>query len=482
MNTPPLAKRLFNNMFWLFLSEFCAKGIYFVISLYLARVLGAAGFGQFSLAVAAGMYMWAVVDMGVAGYGVREVARNRENASEILNVLNSMRLAIAVVLLLLLIIVLSITDISSETRLAVILGCFYAAAAALSPDWVFRGVERMEYIALSNVALAITFLAAILVFVKSPADAVGAVFYRSASFFIATIVGLIMLKRKENIAFSFKISVGKWWLHIKESFYFAVAGALNGISLYIPLFFLGAWATMEQVGIFSAPQRIIAAIIMLPAIITSAAYPALSNLFATDKEKFNRMHKSFERLMLFIGVPIGVIGMLLSRKIIAALFGGSYSAGSAMFGIMIWCAALMFLRVHYGVTLASAGFYRLNMFAAGSGALTTILICLFLVPSYGGIGASISLVGGEVVALTVMGLIFVSKLCRANPFDMYLLKVIFASVSAGTMVIYIDMPLFYAIIIGTVFYLGISVALGLITVGQVEDIYRKVMQGRFEAV
>ncbi|MBI3756319.1 MAG: flippase [Deltaproteobacteria bacterium] len=453
-----------------------------MISLYLARVLGVAGFGQFSLAVAAGMYMWAVVDMGVAGYGVREVARSRGNASEILNVLNSMRLVIAIILLIILTLVLSISEVHSETRFVIIFGCFYVVASALSPDWVFRGLERMEYIALSNTALAVTFLAAILVFVKSPADTIGAVFYRSASFFIATGIALIMLKKKENIVFSFKLSISKWRLHVKESFYFAVVGAFNIVALYIPLFFLGAWAGMEEVGIFSAPQRIITAIIMLPAIITAAAYPTLSNLFAADKEKFNRAHKSFERLMLFIGVPIGAMGTLLSKKIVITLFGSSYSAGSAMFGVMIWYAPLMFVKMNYGVTLSSAGFYRLNMLATGSGALTTVLICFLLIPSYGGIGASFSLVGGELVALIVMGLIFVSKVHRVHPFDLYLLKVSFASVVAGIAVAAMDMSLGYAVITGTVFYLGISVALGLITVGQAGDIYRKVMQGRFEAV
>lgn len=479
---PSLTKRIFNNMFWLFVSEVCTKGIYFLISLYLARVLGAAGFGQFSLAVAAGVYMWAVVDMGVASYGMREVARSRENASEILNALNSMRLVIAVVLLMVLITALSIVSVSSETRLVIIFGCFYVVASALSPDWVFRGMERMEYIALSNAALATTFLAAVLVFVKSPADTIGAVFYRSASFFIATVIALIMLKKKENIVFSFKLSVSKWRLHVKESFYFAVVGALNIVALYIPLFFLGAWASMEEVGVFSAPQRIITAIIMLPAIITAAAYPTLSNLFAADKEKFNKAHKSFERLMLYIGAPIGVMGTLLSKKIVTTLFGSGYSSGSAMFGIMIWLVPLMFLRVNYGVTLASAGLHRFNMFATGSGALTAILICLFLVPGYGGIGASFSLVGGELVALLIMGLIFGRKLCRANPFDLFFLKVVFANVVAGIAVTAIDMPLVYVVVMGTIFYVGISVILGLITVGQVGDVYRKVMQGRFETV
>ena len=54
---PSILRRTFNNIFWLFIGEVCAKGVVFLTTLYLARVLGIDGFGKFSLALATSTYM-----------------------------------------------------------------------------------------------------------------------------------------------------------------------------------------------------------------------------------------------------------------------------------------------------------------------------------------------------------------------------------------------------------------------------------------
>lgn len=477
-----LTKRAFNNIFWMFISELCGKGAAFFTTIYLARVLGVAGFGKYSLALAAGVYIWTIVDMGVAGYGVREVARDRENASEILSVLNSMRLVIAVVVLLLFMAVLSLLNIPSEIKLVLIIGGVFVVATALSPDWVTQGMERMEYLAFSNSIIAVIFITTIFMFVKSSGNTVAAVFYRFASFFIGSIVAMIVLKKKLNIGFSFQISPGKWWFHVKESFYFAVNGAINNIALYIPIFFLGVWASMEAVGLFSAPQKIIISIVSASMVITSASYPMQSSLFITDREKFFQLHKSFERLLVYMGIPIGVMGMLLGSKIITALYGSSYSSSSAIFSIMIWFVPLILVRANYGRTLASAGLYRFNMIATGSGAIVSTILYLIFIPRFGGVGASFSMLSGELVVLLVMGTIFRMKLRRVTFFDLYFLKVAFAGIVSGVVVKGLDLPLVYSMAMGAALYFGISFAIGLITIEKMRDVYRKVVQRKLEAV
>src|SRR4030067_2348178 len=118
-------RRTFNNIFWLFISEVCAKGVVFLTTLYLARVLGIDGFGKFSLAIATSAYMWVFVDMGITGYGTREIARDREKISEILRILNSLRLMLAVISFVILLAALNILDVPLDTRLVLLAGGFY---------------------------------------------------------------------------------------------------------------------------------------------------------------------------------------------------------------------------------------------------------------------------------------------------------------------------------------------------------------------
>jgi PST family polysaccharide transporter len=165
-----IIKRAFNNIFWLFLSEACSRGLIFLGTIYLARVLGKAGFGLYSLALAVGVYFWIVVDMGVMVYGTREIARNKEKAAELYSLLNSLRFILAVTLFLIFCAVLYMVDMTPEKRLILIAGGFYVVGYSLSPDWVFRGLEKMQYIALGSIVTSFFFITGIYLLVKAPSD------------------------------------------------------------------------------------------------------------------------------------------------------------------------------------------------------------------------------------------------------------------------------------------------------------------------
>lgn len=150
-------------------------------------------------------------------------------------------------------------------------------------------------------------------------------------------------------------------------------------------------------------------------VITSASYPTLSNLFVTDKEKFT----------MFINHLRG----LYSNR----------------------CNGDAVRQKDYHNTIVSTMLY------------------LIFIPLFGGMGASFSMLSGELVVLLVMGIIFRMKLRRTIFFDLYFLKVAFASIISGVIVKGSDMPLVYSIVTGAALYFGISFAIGLITIEKVRD-------------
>ena len=119
MNT---LQRAGKNIFWLTISEGLARGTIFLASLYLARVLGASGFGLFSLAVLVGFNLWCIADMGVSAYGIKEVAQNRGKAEELLVTLNSMRIFAAASIFIIFVIVLFSLDLTYEKRIVLLCG------------------------------------------------------------------------------------------------------------------------------------------------------------------------------------------------------------------------------------------------------------------------------------------------------------------------------------------------------------------------
>jgi len=462
-------------MFWLFLSEVCVKGTGFLTSLYLARILGVAGFGLFTLVLAVNVYLSLIADMGIGSYGVREVARNREQAPALLRIMNSMRLVIAVATVVVLAIILVLLNVSRETMLALLVGGSYVIVSSLSVDWIIQGLERMEYIALTNLIVAAVYLFAIFVFVKTPEQVVDAIVYRMGSLLIGTGVAVFLLKRKLGMPISFAISHREWWPHAKESFYFAMNSAIVNIALYLPLFVLSARTTLEQTGLFSAAQKLILFVISSQAVMMAAVYPMHSNLFLSDRARFEKLHRSFERLLLYLGVPLCIMGTLFRAEIVQSLFGDAYAGSAPVFSVLVWLVPLMFLRTNVGRSLASAGFHRFNMVATGSGLCVSVVCYLLLVPLKGALGASIAAVTGEIATLVAMLTIFRRNVYRYNPFDLFFLKVFIIAIIAGLVGLSTGTHVVIRLLIGSALYVTLSIVIGLITFEEIKRTIKKLL-------
>ncbi len=467
-----VTKRVFGNMFWIFTSEATSKGLTFAGSIYLARVLGKAGFGLFSLAMAVGIYFWTVVDMGVIGYGTREIAKNREKAAELYSILNSLRFALAVVLFLFFCLTLFYINMPSEKKLILLAGCFYIVAYSLSPDWVLRGLEKMQFIAFGSLVSSLLFLIGIFILVKNQSGTFFASLVYSSSFLAGSLILMVYLSRKLNIPFSFSLSFKEWRRHAKESFYFAINSAFNNISIFIPIFFMGIWSTADELGAFSAPHRLSTLITRASLLVIAALYPVLSHLYVNNVPLFKKTHDRFQKMVIWISMPVCIIATLLSKDIIIFLFGAAYADSAGIFNILVWLSFLMTLRYTFGNALFSAGFQRFNMYATGSGMLIVVLVSAVSIPRYGSYGAVWSLIAGEVFTLVLMARLFRKKLYSSDTLSTYLIKVLFVTFVLGLFIWFTHFKVIFSVIIGIAVYGTLSLITGIINKASIQKVYQ----------
>jgi O-antigen/teichoic acid export membrane protein len=458
-----LLQRAGKNISWLFLSEICSRGITFFATLYLARRLGTEGFGLYTLVLTVATYLWGIADIGVTGYGLREVARDRHRAGELLNTLNSMRIFMAVFVILLLAIVLFFLDIPVGKKYIFLIGSLYLFTYSISPDWVLQGLEEMKYLAIGKIATSLFFLTVILLFVYNPSDIFMAVLFCSISYLLGGILFLFILNRKFKINFTPSFSPAHWWTHLKESFFFFLGGNITNLGRYIPIFLMGILSTDAQLGIFSAPYRIIEMVFLTGNIVTTAIYPMLSNLYLKDVKAFQSLHATYQNIVLFIGLPLAIGCMLLSDDIILLLFGQGYQGSDIIMKVMVWLVPFSLLRLNYGRTLLSANFHRFNSIALGIGAVVTVVLCLLLIPRYGGVGAAWAMVAGEAVMLLMMKWISSLKLGTASLINNYFLKISIANILAGIIFLKLPFPVLINILLGAVSYGALAFILGIIS-------------------
>jgi len=455
-----ITRRVTSNFTWLLISDFLSKGAMFLGTLYIARVLEAAEFGLFSFALVVSNYMWVATDLGVSQYGTREVARSPDRAEEILRLLNSLRFLASILIFIALFLVLTIADVSPHKRSVLLAAGLYAIAYALSPDWLLRGAETMKYLAIGNLVMGFTFLSSIFFLVKAPEDTIWAAFLWSFSFFLGSVVMIYLLWRRLGIKFFLTFSLSKWKEHLKESVYFAIIGSLLRVYGYIPLFLLGFLVAPEQLGIFSAPHRLVITLLTFNFVVPRAFYPVLASLHQ-NPEAFRKANENYRRIMVAIGLPIGVGGTILAGHIIHILYGSSYIEGTNILKILIWQVPIGYMILTYGNPLSVLGLQRPYALALGAGVLITVILNLVLIPIYGTYGAAFAASAGAGIILLFLIFIFSARAYRSIPFDTYFLKVCIACVFMGVIIKIIDVNIVIRLVLGALSYGVIAMALGI---------------------
>jgi O-antigen/teichoic acid export membrane protein len=449
-------------VFWLGLSEATSRALIFISTVYLARTLGEAGFGLFSLSMAVGVFAWVVVDTGITGYGTREIAWNRERTAELYCVLNSLRTVLAVTLFLIFCGVLYFISGPLQTKLILMAGAFYAVACSFSADWVLRGLEKMQYIFAGRIISSLIFICGIYFLVKTPSDALPAAIIYSFSFLIGSWAFIIILARKFKIPFSLTLSVREWLSHIRNSFYFLINDIFNQLFMFIPIFFMGFWNTHEDIGIFSAPHRLIMVVANTAGLVMESIYPTLSNLYVDEKEKFKRTFTTIQKIMTGIAMPVVIMITFLSKEIIQIIYGFSYISGGMILNVLIWYVFLVIIRRNTGISLFSAGFQRYNMYATGVGMIVIMLTSIALIPQYAGYGAACALLAGEAVTLILMTILFIRKVFCSDFFTSYLIKVVFAGAVMGLLLFSLPFSAVMNVGIGLAAYGFLAYFIGII--------------------
>ena len=174
---------------------------------YLARVIGAEGFGKIAFAAAIMVWFQTIADWGFNYTATRDVAKNRddkEKVSEIFsNVLWARILLMLVSFCLLCVCVLIIPKLR-ENADVIMISFLMIPGHIMFPDWFFQAMERMKYITILNIVSKTLFTVAIFLFIKERQDYILQPLFTSLGFVISGIIAMyyILVKWKVRLRIS----------------------------------------------------------------------------------------------------------------------------------------------------------------------------------------------------------------------------------------------------------------------------------------
>ncbi len=345
---------ILKNTSYLGLSTLISYGLLFFSTVFIARRLGPDSFGKISVAQIICIYLSILTD-GMKLYGVREIARNRQQdvLSEIKKNFNNLTLVSLLLFLssIFMIVLLPIEPDYKMLLVSTIGGSMVMASVFV--DWIYQGHEMMSYVAVANLVRYILYVLLVILFIYKNAN----IMWIGIATLLASIIAsmyLFLSLRKLNIKLAFTSNISALlndFGGIKDQLILGMTSLRNQI-FYAPVtFILGLQGLHANAGYFNAAFKISFFLGALGNVYMQSVFPRVCNYCNGSAEQLNNFVNRSTRLLMFILIPVGFGGTLLSGKILAAIFGPEYQAGEDILKVLIWSILIMLMTYNFSSVL-----------------------------------------------------------------------------------------------------------------------------------
>ena len=461
-------QRIVKNVLSLTAANIISKLIAFVTIAYLARVLTVSGFGQISFAQAIIAYFALFTNLGLTTFGIREVARDKKQIKKYVNNVLTLRVVLTIVsfafLLVFLVFIKKPTDYKS-------LIAFYGLSlfpSALSLDWVFQGIERMEFIGIAGIVRSLVYAGLIFLFINSPSNILSVPLFSLAASFITMVLPIyIFVKNYGWFSFSFNWTI--WKELLIKALPMGLAFMMVQIYYNMDSVMLGFMKGHESVGLYNAAYKIILLLLIFRGIFIQSLFPEWSRLYIQSCDRLAKVLLYAEKLGISLAIPLGVGGTLLAKPIIELVYGAQYAGSVLPFQLLIWNVAVLYVDLIFPQLLNAANRQKLYAAAVTVGAAVNMLFNFLLIPRYGMIGAAIATILAE-ASVFFLAYAFTNRFLRIRMTQLFWRPILASLVMAIPLILLQELHVLLLILVGAVCYTGILWLLRGISVADIRKL------------
>jgi len=466
------ARRILKNLFSLSIAEAANKGILFISTAYLARVILPEGYGVISFANSLLVFFSLAVNLGFNVVGSREIAKDHSKISFYASQITSIRLILAFFAAAVLICMAIFIDKPLLVKIVIIISSLNLFSQAFLMDWVYQGNEKMEYLALRQVATSLLSLIGLVLFVKTSDDVILAMTITVSSILINSIWMLLLFTKMYG---PLKLNIDKIFIRklLKSSLPITFSNFFITIFNFLNIVMLGFFRTDAETGYYTAAYKFILLVITPSAIIQNAFFPVLSR--ASSVEERQRIIKIYGNFMFIVGAVVSIIILVFAEFFVGFTFGDNYFETIAILQVLMITVLIMYINTILYPPLVSWKYEKTVMYAIGAGGIINIVLNFILIPLYGGIGAAWSTVFSELVVL--IGLYLIMKRILKMVYLIDKLIILMLALLAGSFGYVLNMYLYLNPIISSIAILLVFTVLILlfkiVTIPQIKSYFVK---------
>ncbi len=387
------------NFLVLVSGEVVSRVIAFGVTVFVARVLGAEGYGVIAFALGINLYFSKLADFAVEWVGAREIARLQESFRHLAAAIMGVRLSVVLVLTGLSITVAQLT-LPAPERDVLSLYLLTMIPLAANTKWIHLGLEDASPIGLARVLGELLGLVIVLaVMTHTVALWVPPVAQIASEAMAAVFLLLVLRQRGHRFGLTLDLELA---LPVFRSGLPLVIHMMLGLFIYnSDLIFLRLFRDSEQVGYYAAAYTLISLLANLGISYGMSLLPAMTRLGAGTPAERAQYHTALAQVFA-VCLPVSVGGCLLAPAIIGLAFGEQYSPSVLALQILIWSIPLSIFRNVPWSALISRERQDLLLRAVVIGAIVNVLLNITLIPAYGMLGAAVATVITESLVGSLM--------------------------------------------------------------------------------
>lgn len=368
-----------------------------ITSPYLTRVLGAENLGIYSYTQAYAHYFVLFIMLGLNNYGNREIAKTRDNKSDVSRTFWEIySFQVAMLVLVSIVYALSIVFFVRENQIIYWLQFIYVISAGLDVNWCCFGLEKFKLTVTRNCIIKISSAALIFILVKSTEDLwIYTLLITGSTLLCQIIVWPFIIK---EVPFTLPTLKGIA-ARIKPNIVLFLPVVAVSLYTIMDKLMLGAMDTKIEVGYYSYAERIIQIPMSFITALGTVMLPRITNMLSNGKEKLSDtlLGKSMQFAMfLSIGSAFGIAA--IAKELIPWYYGTDFIRCSIF---TVWLAPVIvftswntIIRTQYVIP---KGFDKIYLITVSSGAIVNLILNYFLIEAYRGTGAVIATVIAQFV-------------------------------------------------------------------------------------
>lgn len=393
MNT---AQTIAKNTTVLLISDVISKVLMLFYIMFIARYLGASGFGIIAFATAFTGLFAILSDIGLGTLTTREVAKDKTLAGKYVNNLLSIKLILTAATFGLIVLTINLMDYPDQTVMVVYLMGVTVICTAFTQVFnsLFQAFERMEYISISTIIHAVATLAGALLVIYLGFGVIEfAIVYLISSVLMLGYSLLVFVTKFLTPKFNMEFSFWKWI--VKEGWPFGLFSIIALIATRIDIIMLSAMKGDQVVGWYQAAVSIVVTLQFIPSAAINSFYPKLSE-YHGHNELLENLAQKMNRVLFAIALLLTMGTFVFARRVIPFVYGSGFNESIILLQVLS-----VYLFVTYipadGIVLNAIHKQKLKFYAGVAMIITNVVLNLIFIPKYGAIAAACTTVFSYIV-------------------------------------------------------------------------------------